>query len=156
MRKLMTSDLLPLRQILVATEAFTDIEVDCAMELLETVLNDPAQQDYQAIVTEYEGAVAGYVLYGPVPLTVGTYDLYWIATDPELHGKGVGRQLMKEVERRLRVADARLLCLETSSHGHYSRTRKFYELAGYQEESRIREFYRPGDDRITYVKRFRH
>jgi len=156
MRKLIASDLLPLRQILIATETFTEVEVDCAMELLETVLNDATQKDYQVIVTEYEDVVAGYVLYGPVPLTEGSYDLYWIATDPELHGKGVGRQLMKEVERRLRVADARLLCLETSSQGHYTRTRKFYEQAGYLEESRICDFYRPGDDRITYVKRFRH
>lgn len=156
MRKLISSDLLPLRQILVATESFTDAEIGCAMELLETVLNDPTQQDYQVIVTEYEGAVAGYVLFGPVPLTEGTYDLYWIATDPELHGKGVGRLLMKEVERRMRVAGARLLCLETSSQGNYSRTRKFYQQAGYLEESCIRDFYRPGDDRITYVKRFRH
>ncbi len=156
MRKLISSDLLPLRQILVATESFTDGEVDCAVELLETVLNDPAQQDYQVIVTEHEGVVAGYVLFGPVPLTEGCYDLYWIATDPDLHGKGIGRQLMKEVERRLRVAGARLLCLETSSQGHYSRTRKFYQQAGYLEESCIRDFYRPGDDRITYVKRFRH
>lgn len=156
MRKLIASDLLPLRQILVATESFTDVEVDCAMDLLESVLNDPNQQDYQVIVTEYEEVVAGYVLFGPVPLTEGNYDLYWIATDPELHGKGVGRQLMKEVERRLRVAEARLLCLETSSQGHYARTRKFYQQAGYLEESCIRDFYRPGDDRITYVKRFRH
>ncbi|MDT8419176.1 MAG: GNAT family N-acetyltransferase [Desulfuromonadales bacterium] len=156
MRKLLDSDLLQLRQILVATEAFTPTEIECAMELLETVLNDPTQQDYQVIVAEHEGVVAGYVLYGPVPLTEGNFDLYWIATDPELHGKGIGRQLMKETERRLRVAGARLLCLETSSQGNYSRTRKFYEQAGYLEESRIRDFYRLGDDRITYVKRFRH
>ncbi len=156
MRKLIASDLLPLRQILVATESFTEVEIDCAMELLETVLNDPEQRDYQVIVAEYEGVVAGYVLYGPVPLTEGNYDLYWIATDPDLHGEGVGRQLMKEVERRLRVARARLLCLETSSQTHYSRARKFYQQAGYAEESCIRDFYRPGDNRITYVKRFRY
>jgi ribosomal protein S18 acetylase RimI-like enzyme len=156
MRKLIASDLPPLRRILVATGAFTDVEVDCAVELLETVLNDPHQRDYQVIVADYEEAVAGYVLYGPVPLTEGNYDLYWIATDPALHGKGVGRQLMEETERRLREIGARLLCLETSSQGSYVRTRRFYEQAGYLEESCIRDFYRPGDDRITYVKRFCH
>ncbi len=156
MRNLLKSDLLPLRQILVATEVFTESEVACAMDLLETVLNDSQQRDYQVLVADLEGVVGGYVLFGPVPLTEGGYDLYWIAVDPDLHGKGVGRQLMKEVERRLRLAGARLLCLETSSQGHYARTRKFYQQAGYQEESRIRDFYRPGDDRITYVKRFRH
>jgi len=156
MRKLIASDLHSLREILVATESFSAVEVECAMNLLETVLNDPGQKDYQVIVADHEGGVAGYVLYGPVPLTEGNYDLYWIATDPDLHGKGVGRQLMKETERRMRVTDTRMLCLETSSQGNYARTRKFYQQAGYLEESRIRDFYRPGDDRITYVKRFRH
>ena len=154
MRQLIASDLPPLRRILEATGAFTNVEVACAVELLEIVLNDPSQQDYQVIVAEHEGAVAGYALYGPVPLTQGNYDLYWIATDPELHGKGVGRQLMEETERRLKKQEARLLCLETSSQGSYDRTRRFYLQAGYLEESRIRDFYRSGDDRITYVKRF--
>lgn len=154
MRKLLASDLLPLRQILVATQAFTEVEVNCAMELLETVLNDPEQQDYQVIVADHKRAVAGFALFGPVPMTLGNYDLYWIATDPDLHGAGVGRQLMLEVEKRLRAAGARLLCLETSSQDSYTRTRKFYQQAGYLEESCIRDFYRPGDDRITYVKRF--
>ncbi len=155
MRNLKPSDLSPLQQIIIATHAFTDVEVDCAMELLGIVLNDPDQQDYHVLVADYEGAVAGYVLYGPVPLTEGNYDLYWIATDPRLHGKGVGRLLMKEVEQRLTDAGARLLCAETSSQDLYLRTRTFYQQAGYLEESRIRDFYRPGDDRITYVKRFR-
>lgn len=156
MRNLHPTDLPALRNILVATEAFTKAEVECAMELLESVLNDPQQQDYQVIVADYNGSVAGYVLYGPVPLTEENYDLYWIATDPNLHGKGVGRQLIEETEKRLLQAEARLLCLETSSQGSYIRTRRFYEQAGYLEESCIRDFYRPGDDRITYVKRFRN
>ncbi|HEY5674127.1 MAG TPA: GNAT family N-acetyltransferase [Malonomonas sp.] len=156
MRELQSADLPQLRRILVATEAFTAVEVECAVELLEIVLKDPQQQDYQVIVAEHEGAVAGYVLYGAVPLTEGNYDLYWIATDPALHGKGAGRKLMEETEQRLRQAGARLLCLETSSQGSYVRTRRFYEQAGYLEESCIRDFYRPGDDRITYVKRFNY
>jgi GNAT superfamily N-acetyltransferase len=155
MRKLIASDLLPLQQILVATNSFSTEEVECAMSLLETVLNDPNQKDYQAIVADHEDIVAGYALYGPVPLTEDVYDLYWIVTDPDLHGEGIGRQLMKETERRMRAANARMLCIETSSLEKYTRTRKFYLQARYLEESRIRDFYRPGDDRITYVKRFR-
>jgi hypothetical protein len=47
-----------------------------------------------------------------------------------------------------------MICLETSSQGGYERTRRFYDQAGYVEEARLRDFYKPGDDRITYVKRF--
>ncbi|HEU0265539.1 MAG TPA: GNAT family N-acetyltransferase [Geobacterales bacterium] len=153
MRDLRREDLPSLERILVATAAFTPVEVECAVELLMIVLDQPEQRDYHVVVAEANGNVAGYALYGPVPLTHGTFDLYWIATDPELHGQGFGRRLMEEVERRLRTGGGRLLCLETSSQGGYSRTRSFYEAAGYKEECRIRDFYHAGDDRITYVKR---
>ncbi len=154
MRKLRHDDIPMLEEILVATGAFTDEEVVVAVELLETVVNDPLQQDYEVAVADIGDRVAGYVLFGPVPLTEGNYDLYWIAVDPNSQGSGVGRRLMKHVEDQVRQRSGRLLCLETSSQGGYLRTRTFYEQAGYVEESRIRDFYKPGDDRLTYVKRF--
>ncbi|MBD1399252.1 GNAT family N-acetyltransferase [Pelovirga terrestris] len=154
MRNLQPGDRPELEKILIGCNAFTSAEVACALELLDNVLTDPDQQDYEVIIAEAQSRVAGYVLFGAVPLTQGNYDLYWIATDPELHGKGFGRQLMEETERRLRARGARMLCLETSSQEFYQRTRHFYVQGGYQEEARIRDFYRPGDDRITYVKRF--
>lgn len=154
MRELRSADRPPLEQILTSCNAFTSAEVACALELIDSVLNNPDQQDYEVIVAETNGQVAGYVLFGPVPLTQGNYDLYWIATHPALQGQGVGRQLMTETEQRLQVRGARMLCLETSSQDFYQRTRRFYEQGGYKEEARIRDFYRPGDDRITYVKRF--
>lgn len=154
MRKLRHDDIPLLEEILVATGAFTDAEVTIALELLETVINDPGQQDYEVAVADIGDHVAGYVLFGPVPLTEGNYDLYWIAVDPSSQGSGIGRRLMKHVEEQVRLRGGRLLCLETSSQGGYLRTRKFYEQAGYVEESCIRDFYKPGDDRLTYVKRF--
>jgi ribosomal protein S18 acetylase RimI-like enzyme len=154
MRSLEHADLPELERVLRATGAFNAAEVDCAMELLQIVLDDPAQQDYLVAVAEEAGKAAGYILYGPVPLTAGNYDIYWIATDPAVQGKGLGRQLMAHAEADARSRGARLVCLETSSQGGYERTRRFYDQAGYIQESCIRDFYKPGDDRLTYVKRF--
>ncbi|WP_432822159.1 GNAT family N-acetyltransferase [Trichloromonas sp.] len=154
MRSLKPSDLTALTRILKETGAFTEPEVDCAVELLNIVLEQPWQQDYQVAVAENEGQVAGYILFGPVPLTVGNYDIYWIATDPAVQGKGLGRQLMEHAETEAQKKGAYMVCLETSSQGSYERTRRFYDQAGYTEESRIRDFYKPGDDRLTYIKRF--
>ncbi len=154
MRSLEPADLPELERILRATGAFNAEEVDCAMELLHIVLDDPAQQDYLVAVAEEAGNVAGYILYGPVPLTAGNFDIYWIATDPAVQGKGIGRQLMEFAEADARSRGARMVCLETSSQGGYERTRRFYDQAGYIQESCIRDFYKPGDDRLTYVKRF--
>ncbi len=154
MRPLESRHIPELTRILHQTGAFTAVEIDCALELLQIVLDNPAQSDYHVAIAEQQGRVAGYVLYGPVPLTQGTFDIYWIATDPALHGSGFGRRLIEHAEADARARGARMVCLETSSQGSYSKTRTFYDRAGYVEESRIRDFYRPGDDRITYVKRF--
>ena len=154
LRELRANDLPELERILVATEAFTAAEVAVAMELLEIVIKEPEQGDYEVAVAEALGRVAGYVLFGQVPATVGSFDLYWIAVDPAAQGTGVGQRLIEHVEEVVRQRDGRMVCLETSSQGGYSRTRSFYEKAGYTLESRIRDFYKPGDDRLTYVKRF--
>ncbi len=75
-----------------ATGFFTEDEVAIALELIDAVLNDPEQTDY--IIKVYDdGAVGGYYCVGPTPATEGTFDLYWIAVNPELHGKGIGSAL---------------------------------------------------------------
>jgi len=154
MRSLQRSDLPALNRILIATGAFTTDEIDCAVELLNIVLDQPKQTDYQVFVAENNGSIAGYVLYGAVPLTKGNFDIYWVATDPALHGQGFGQKLMEAAEYDARWRGGRMVCLETSSQGGYEKTRRFYDRSGYVEESRIRDFYKIGDDRITYVKRF--
>ncbi|MBN2791485.1 MAG: GNAT family N-acetyltransferase [Desulfuromonadales bacterium] len=157
MRQLQPSDLTGLEKILRLLEetgAFTAPEVECALELLRIVLDQPEQQDYQVLVTEHDNQPAGYILYGPVPLTVGNFDIYWIATDPRLHGQGFGRRLMSGAEQDMRQRGARMIGLETSSQGSYVKTRAFYDKSGYRQEALIKDFYKPGDDRITYIKRF--
>lgn len=153
MRNLVPSDLSHLERILYDTGAFNDDEVACAMELLAIVLDDPSQKDYLVSVAESDGKVSGYVLYGPTPLTVGNVTLYWIAVDPRGQGKGIGKCLMERVESYAKQHRGRLIYLETSSRGSYTRTRTFYERAGYAEESRLEDFYSPGDDRLCFVKR---
>ncbi len=154
MRELRPTDLPELTDVLRQCGAFTETEVICALELLDIVLKDPAQSDYRVAVAEENQDVQGYVLFGPVPLTEGNYMIYWIAVAPQGQGRGIGRRLLAHVEAEATADRARLICLETSSQGSYERTRNFYMQAGYHLESRIADFYRAGDDRLTYVKRF--
>ena len=46
----------------------------------------------------------------------------------------------------------RAIYVETSSTEVYSPARSFYLNQGYKEVSRLKDFYRPGDDRITFLK----
>jgi ribosomal protein S18 acetylase RimI-like enzyme len=133
---------------------FNPAEIDCALELVDIFLNNPEQKDYSVVVAEDAGAaVRGYACWGPVPLTKGTYDLYWIATHPVVHGQGFGRRLMGFVESDVRHRNGRLIVLETSAKESYGGTVRFYRGLGYEEASRIRDFYDVGDDRLTFVKR---
>lgn len=146
-------DLTELARILHETGAFLAIEIECALDLVRIVLEQPCQTDYRALVADDSGRACGYILYGPIPLSQGAWDIYWIAVDPAIQGRGIGRALMGRAENDAKDSGARLICLETSSQKGYERTRRFYEQAGYAQEARIRDFYKPGDDRITCVKR---
>lgn len=143
-----------------ATRVFRDDEVAIAMELFDETFGAakprrPAADDYQFVgAFGTDDVLLGYACYGLTPGTVGTWDVYWIAVDPAMHGAGIGTALMLEVERRLLAERARLVVVETSSRSDYAPTRRFYERLGYEEAARVAGFYAPGDDRIIFVKRF--
>jgi len=98
------------------------------------------------------GVVLGYLCYGPTPLTEGTYDLYWIAVDPDYAGQGIGTRLLKHFENEVRRKQGYLIVIETSSTPEYTDTREFYLRKGYLLAETIKDFYRRGEDRVTYTK----
>lgn len=144
-----------INKILVETQMFTNDEVAVALELTDTVLFTKDQKDYIIHVAQVEGKVAGYICYGPTPVTVGTYDIYWIAVDPSLQKKGVGRKLLSHVEEEIAAKKGNLIIIETSSQHKYEPTRNFYIRTHYIMEARIKDFYSEGDDRLIYVKRLK-
>jgi ribosomal protein S18 acetylase RimI-like enzyme len=147
-------DLPAVASLVVSIDNFNKTEVDCALELINLYLHDDTQTDYRVVVAEDSmPAVRGYACWGPVPLTRGTYDLYWIATHPESRGHGYGRALMSFVEDRVKEEKGRLLVVETSGKSSYAATVEFYQRLGYEEASRIEHFYDVGDDRLIFVKR---
>jgi ribosomal protein S18 acetylase RimI-like enzyme len=140
--------------IIRATKMFTPDEISVARELVDIYLDKPDQRDYfLAVVENGSGAVAGYLAYGPTPLTDGTYDLYWMAVAPDQQGFGFGKELVRWLEKKVAEEGGRIVLIETSSQPKYDPTRRFYSGLGYKEISRIPDFYRRGDDRITYIKK---
>lgn len=141
------------------TPAFDPAEVSVAMELVDIALADPTQPDYRFILAfdapdvDDTGALAGYICFGPTPMTHGTYDLYWLATHPDHTRKGVARALVAAMDDAIRPDGARLVRVETGSQEAYGAAVGFYHAAGFTEEARIRGFYAPDDDLIIFVRR---
>jgi GNAT superfamily N-acetyltransferase len=153
-RRLRAEDREPLHRILRATGVFTDDEVAIALELIDAALNRPEQKDYLVYTYEDASGVQGYYCVGPTPATASTFDLYWIAVNPDLHGRGVGSVLQAHAEELIRSRGGRLIIAETSSQPRYESTRMFYLKRGYAEVARIRDYYRSGDDLVVYGKYF--
>ena len=151
-RPLAAPDRSPLLSILQATRVFSGEEIAVALELIDAVLERPGQRDYVIRVYEEGGRVLGYYCIGPTPATAATYDLYWIAVSPDVHGKGVGTSLNDHLESLIRSRGGRLIMVETSSRTEYEPTRTFYRRKGYQEFARIRDYYRPSDDLVIFGK----
>lgn len=132
---------------------FTPSEVACALELVDLALERPSQADYLFRVAAEGEQLLGYICYGPTPMTEGTFDLYWVASDPEARTRGVGSQLVAAMEADLRERAGRLIRVETSAQEAYGATRGFYAKHAYVEAARIRDFYKPGDDLVMLTKR---
>jgi ribosomal protein S18 acetylase RimI-like enzyme len=125
--------------------------VTCALELIDAAVQ-PNHPDYKALVAIKQDQVAGYVCYGPTPMTEGTWDLYWIASDPKFRGQGVGGALVSSMEGELRRLGGRQVRIETSATEDFGPARGFYRSMNYVEEARFRDFYKPGDDLIILRK----
>ena len=147
-----------IHQILVSTNRFTEEEVRIADELVESAVEHPEKGDYIVHVLEEPDsgphkAVQGYVCYGATPMTEGVFDLYWIAVDPRQQGLGFGQLLLRFVENEVRRKRGRMLLIETSSKESYGPTMRFYQRSGYDEISRIKDFYRIEDDKVVFCKK---
>jgi ribosomal protein S18 acetylase RimI-like enzyme len=147
-----------IHEILVAVARFTEEEIRCAMDLVDQALDQPERGEYLVHVLEEpesgpKKAVQGYVCFGATPLTDGVFDLYWIAVDPRRQGQGFGQLLLRFVENEVRRQRGRMLLIETSSKESYGPTLRFYQRSGYDEISRIKDFYRIEDDKVVFCKK---
>lgn len=103
-------------------------------------------------LTVEDGEPVGLAYYAPERMTHGTWNLYLIAVRPDLQSRGLGAALLRHVEQALASRGQRVLLVETSGLPAFARTRAFYLRSGYEQEARIRDFYRAGEDKIVFRK----
>ncbi len=143
-----------IHRLFLARKTFTPEEIDLAMELIDLTLEHPEKEEY-SIYCAFLGekkVLAGYICFGPIPITEGAYDLYWILVDKNLSRAGLGSELLLTMEEILIGKKARRIYIDTSSTAHFNAARSFYEKNGFRADAVLTDFYRIGDDKIIYVK----
>jgi len=151
-RPVTSRDRTQLAEILRDTPEFKPDEVAVAEELIDCCLKDPAGSGYNVLIAEDGPEIAGYICYGPTPLTKDTWDMYWEAVARGRRGRGIGKALMDAAERAIREAGGRMIMIETSSTPLYENTMRFHLGCGYEIIGRVPDFYMPGDDKLILRK----
>ncbi len=147
------ADVEHVREIISSSGFFYDFEIPVAVELAQDGVNEGEKCGYFFVFAEIDGKAIAYSCYGHIAGTDAGYDLYWIATHDSLRGTGIGKLLLEKTEQIVKEKGARYLIAETSTIDKYLPTRLFYEKNNYENEAHIRDFYKPGDGKVIYVKR---
>ena len=140
------------RTLLRSTGFFRPREVEVAIELIEDRLAKGSASEYLFLFAEAGDRIAGYACYGPVTMTEGRFELYWIAVDAARRGQGLGKLLLGRAEAHMRELGGKYVYAETSSREVYQSTREFYRTQGYREVAQVPLFYGDDDDKVILMK----
>lgn len=152
--KIFKRDIETIRDILSSTGFFEEApdEIDVAVELAEKALADGnSPENYDFVFLDDGEKTVGYACFARVPCTVASFEIYWIAVHNDCRGRGLGKQLMKEVVRSVKGFGATKLVLQTAGREQYLPTQKFYQACGFKEEARLKNYYAAGDDCLIYT-----
>lgn len=153
LRPIIPADTNPLVELTGATGVFKPAELVALREVFDDYFKENRALGHRSFAAAEGPRRLGFVYFAPVPMTEGTWSLYWIAVAPDQQGRGLGRQLLEFVEREVKDDGGRLLLIETSALPRYLPTREFYLRRGYAPTAHIPDYYAEGDDLIIFSKR---
>jgi len=151
-RKIIASDRSHIIGVTDETRAFLPDELTVVGEIIDEYFNDPEGSGYHFLIAERDGDFAGYLCYGPTPMTHGGWDMYWCAVSPKMQGQGIASTLFTMAADHIKKEGGRLILIDTSSNPNYKAARSLYITLGYKHVSTIPDFYNPGDNKETFWK----
>lgn len=131
-------------------ENFNREEKELACEVIAAALASETSGYSLLVALGPQNQLAGFICYGPIPITEKRWDIYWIAVDPQGARKGIGSKLLQAMENEL--GQGQRIYIDTSSTPGYDSARNFYERHGYQVACLLPDFYRDGDHKIVFSK----
>lgn len=142
-----------IRQLLDESGFFYPFETEVVMDIFEeTLLKGSEASGYYWYLLEEEGQLVGFANFGPNPVTLHSWDLYWLAVQENLKNSGLGTLLLTRTEETARGKGGKILWVETSGRALYQPTVAFYHRRGYTLEASLPEYYGPGDPKLIFRK----
>jgi ribosomal protein S18 acetylase RimI-like enzyme len=151
--EVIVTDPMAVENIVSSSGFFRPDEIPVAVELVTERLEKGPECGYEFIIAEVDQRTVAYACFGLIACTLNSYDLYWIATHEDYRGKGIGKIVLREVEKAIRDRGGKAIYVETSYLPKYEPSRAFYVGNNYVEKARFEDFYDDGDDKVVYVKR---
>ncbi len=149
------SDIEDIKNITESTGFFHEDEVKIAVELIEERLAKGLESGYLFNFLELDGRVIGYTCFGLIPLSVISYDLYWIVIHNDFRNRGLGKYLMKKMEEYIKKSGGAQIYVDTSSKKQYLPTRKYYKKSGYKKIAYFKNFFDYGDGKVIFHKKLK-
>ncbi len=150
LRAATSSDRAQLFSVIASIDNFNVQEKELAREVIRDGLASKANGYHILVAVADQDGLAGFICYGPIPITVKRWDVYWIAVMPQQGRQGIGTLLLEAMEERL--GSGVRVYVDTSATSAYSKARSFYERQGYDVACLFPDFYGEGDDKIVYSK----
>ncbi|MFN8308830.1 MAG: N-acetyltransferase [Chitinophagales bacterium] len=142
-------DLEGLKAVLDSCELFPSEYLD---EMIADYFTNPdTDQIWFTAILNNQPVAIGYCI--PEKLTDGTYNLLAIGVSKEFQQQGIANKMMQYIEQLLKSKNARLLVVDTSSDAAQLAARNFYKKIGYKQEAVINDFWKDGEDKITFTKK---
>lgn len=131
---------------------FQPNELEELSAMLSSYFAGNLQGEHKWLVDDENGQLVSVAYYAEESFAYRVFNLLLIGVHPDYQREGRGSQLLRYVEEELTAKDIRILIVETSGLKSFAGTRAFYLKNEYDEEARIREFYKPGEDKIVFRK----
>ncbi len=148
-----SGDRLQIEKLFEKSGFFYPFEVGVVMDLFEeTLQKGSSRSGYYWLKATENDTITGIAVYGPNPCTFHSWDLYWMAVDPEHKNQGRGTTLLLKTEEKARDMGGKILWIETSGRKLYEPTVAFYHRKGYVLTATLPEYYGPGDPKIIFSK----
>jgi GNAT superfamily N-acetyltransferase len=142
-------------EIVRSSELFSEAEIDLAIDLVSERRRRGESSAHRFLLAERkqpERRTVGFLCYGEIPGTVGSYQIHWIQAHHDERGTGLRGWLLESCERRIAEGGGRRVYVESSERDQFRPMREFYSSHGYRIEARLDDFYAPGDAKLIFLK----